>query len=72
MAKGALQIVTGDFNRDGVTDIVTGNQSSIARDDCTAPSRKTWDSVSILTGLGNGTFTAPRNFSIGDAGALGP
>ena len=72
VAKGALQIVAGDFNRDGVTDIVTGNQSSIARDDCAAPSRKTWDSVSVLTGRGNGTFAGPWNFSIGDQGLSDP
>ena len=58
----------GDFNRDGVTDIATGNQSSIVRDDC-APIRKTWDSVSILRGQGNGTFTGPWDFSIGDQGS---
>ena len=72
VARGPLQIVAGDFNRDGVTDIVTGNQSSFARDDCAAPSRKTWDSVSILTGRGNGTFTGPWNFSIGDQGRSDP
>jgi regulation of enolase protein 1 (concanavalin A-like superfamily) len=72
VAMGPRQIVAGDFNRDGVTDIVTGNQSSIARDDCAAPSRKTWDSVSILVGQGNGTFAGPWNFSIGDQSRSDP
>ena len=62
---GAMQVVAGDFNRDGVIDIATGNRSSIGRDDC-ATTFKTWDSVSVLVGVGNGTFAAARNFSIGD------
>jgi regulation of enolase protein 1 (concanavalin A-like superfamily) len=63
--RGPMQIVVGDFNRDGVLDVVTGNRSTIVRDDCGAEF-KTWDSVSVLTGQANGTFTAARNFSIGD------
>jgi len=62
---GARQIVVGDFNRDGLVDVVTGNQSSIFRDDCST-TFKTWDSISVLTGRGNGTFTAARHFSVGD------
>jgi regulation of enolase protein 1 (concanavalin A-like superfamily) len=62
---GPTQIVAGDFNRDGIIDIVTGNRSAIARDDC-GRQFKTWDSVSVLSGIGNGTFAEPRNFSIGD------
>jgi hypothetical protein len=65
VATGPMQIVVGDFNRDGVTDVATGNRSSIVRDDCSS-GIKTWDSVSVLVGLPNGAFTAPRNFSIGD------
>jgi hypothetical protein len=62
---GPTQIVAGDFNRDGIVDVATGNQSAIVRDDCT-DTWKTWDSVSILVGAGNGSFTGGRNFSIGD------
>jgi len=72
VAIGPRQIVAGDFNRDGFTDIVTGNNSSFNRDDCASPSRKTWDSVSILRGAGNGTFTGPWNFSIGDQALSDP
>ena len=65
VATGAWQIVAGDFNRDGVLDLATGNRSAIGRDDCSG-TLKTWDSVSILTGRTDGTFLAARNFSIGD------
>jgi hypothetical protein len=71
VAMGPRQIVAGDFNRDGITDIVTGNQSSLVRDDC-AEAWKTWDSVSILTGRGDGTFNAARNFSIADQSQSDP
>jgi hypothetical protein len=71
VARGPVQIVVGDFNRDGITDIATGNRSSIVRDDC-ADSFKTWDSVSILRGAGDGTFIGPWNFSIGDQGRNDP
>jgi hypothetical protein len=71
VAIGPRQIVAGDFNRDGITDIATGNQSSIVRDDC-ADTWKTWDSVSILRGQGNGTFAAAFNFSIGDQSRSDP
>ena len=66
-----MQIVVGDFNRDGILDVVTGNRSSIARDDC-ATMFKTWDSVSVLAGLANGTFVAARHFSIGDQTLMDP
>jgi VCBS repeat protein len=72
VAIGPTQIVAGDFNRDGITDVATGNRSALYRDDCAAPSFKTWDSVSILRGAGNGTFTGPWNFSIGDQALSDP
>src|SRR6185503_17551787 len=50
VAMGPVQIVAGDFNRDGIADIATGNRSAIFRDDQAVPSFKTWDSVSILRG----------------------
>jgi hypothetical protein len=71
VALGAMQIVVGDFNRDGALDVVTGNRSSIGRDDC-ATTFKTWDSVSVLTGLADGTLTAARNFSVGDQSLMDP
>ena len=71
VATGPKQIVVGDFNRDGITDVVTGNHSSIVRDDC-AELWKTWDSVSFLRGVGDGTFTGLRNFSIGDQSGSEP
>jgi len=66
-APGAWQIVAGDFNRDGVTDIVTANRSSIYVDDCTGTTRgKTWDSISVFSGVGDGTLRPARTFSLGD------
>jgi regulation of enolase protein 1 (concanavalin A-like superfamily) len=69
VAAGPRQIVVGDFNRDGVIDVVTGNWPAIVRDDCTSEI-KTWDSASVLVGLPNGTFTGLRNFSIGDQSVM--
>jgi len=65
VAVGPVQIVVGDFNRDGVLDVATGNRSPIVVDDCTS-GFKTWDTVSILIGRTGGTFAAARSFSIGD------
>lgn len=64
VAPGAWQVVAGDFTRDGIIDIATGNRSSMVRDDCTY-SLKTWDTVSVLPGAGNGTFGAAQSFSLG-------
>jgi hypothetical protein len=71
VATGPMQIVAGDFNRDGVVDVATGNRSSIVRDDCTT-TLKTWDSVSVLVGSANGSFTTARNFSVGDQSLMDP
>lgn len=71
VATGPMQIVAGDFNRDGTVDVATGNRSTLVRDDCTAVF-KTWDSLSILPGLANGTFSAPSTFSIGDQSLMDP
>src|SRR5436190_11209390 len=68
-APGAWQVVLGDFNRDGVVDIATANRSAIYRDDCSL-SFKTWDTVSILPGNGDGTFGAASSFSLGNQGNL--
>jgi regulation of enolase protein 1 (concanavalin A-like superfamily) len=71
--RGAWQVVVGDFTRDRIIDIATANRSSVYRDDCTSV-LKTWDTVSILPGAGNGTFGPAQSFSIGDQNAdrLGP
>jgi len=62
---GPWQIVVGDFTRDGILDVATANRSTIVLDDC-GDSFKTWDTVSILPGRGDGTFDAPSSFSLGD------
>ncbi|HEY7289311.1 MAG TPA: FG-GAP-like repeat-containing protein [Vicinamibacterales bacterium] len=69
---GPMQIVAGDFNRDGLVDVATGNQSSIVVDDCGGPTVKQWDTVSVLVGHSDGTFSGGNNFSVGDQSLLGP
>ena len=66
--RGAWQVVVGDFNRDGIVDLATANRSPIY-EDCNWPF-KTWDTLSILPGNGDGTFAAPSNFSLGNQGDL--
>ncbi|WP_251955889.1 DUF4347 domain-containing protein [Nostoc commune] len=51
-------IVTGDFNKDGNTDLVTANKSS--------------QSVSVLLGKGDGTFNPASNFSVVGFNGLNP
>ena len=50
--KYAISIAAGDFNGDGNVDLVVANQRG--------------NTLSILLGLGNGSFTNPVNFSVGD------
>jgi hypothetical protein len=66
VARGAYKVVVADVTRDNVLDIVTANRSSIYIDDSCGLTLKTWDSISVLTGAGNGTFRGPDNFSIGN------
>src|SRR4051812_35826787 len=68
-APGAWQIVLGDFTRDGIVDVATANRSSIYRDDCSG-GLKTWDTLSILPGRGDGTFEAASSFSLGNQSNL--
>jgi hypothetical protein len=68
-APGAWQIVVGDFTRDGIVDVATANRSSIYRDDCSG-GLKTWDTLSILPGRGDGTFEAASSFSLGNQSNL--
>ena len=51
-----ISVALGDFDRDGRLDIVTANADS--------------NDVSILRGLGDGTFSAAENFAVG-SGRLG-
>lgn len=46
-----FSVVTGDFNRDGNSDIVTANSGS--------------DTVSLLLGNGNGSFLSSQTFRVG-------
>jgi hypothetical protein len=66
VVRGAFSVVVTDVTRDGILDIVTANRSSIHVDDCSGSTLKTWDSLSVLTGAGDGTFGGPDNFSIGN------
>ncbi len=63
---GAVQIVAGDFTRDGIVDVATGNWSSLTHDDLCGSVWRTWDSVSILAGRLDGTFADAISFSVGD------
>jgi hypothetical protein len=63
-APGAISVVVGDFNRDGLTDVATGNQSFRVFD-CLSYPFHLWDSISILPGIGTGTFARATTFSLG-------
>jgi FG-GAP-like repeat/FG-GAP repeat len=51
VGAGPRAVVTGDFNGDGLLDLVTANQSS--------------NTVSVLLGKGDGTFQQAQNFDTG-------
>jgi hypothetical protein len=66
--RGATRIALGDFNRDGIADVATANQSErLAEDFCGF----LWDTVSILPGNSDGTFASASSFSLGDQARLG-
>ena len=56
--RGPVTVVTGDFNRDGILDVATGNTSSNFEEEC----GPLWNSVSILPGEGNGALAAAASF----------
>lgn len=51
MATGVKSVAAGDLNGDGILDLVTPNYNT--------------NNVSILLGVGNGTFGSPTNFATG-------
>lgn len=55
---GPLKLVAGDFNRDGLTDIATGNYPFGVQEDCEPFS----SSVSILPGNGTGALGGAASF----------
>ncbi|HVZ20287.1 MAG TPA: FG-GAP-like repeat-containing protein, partial [Vicinamibacterales bacterium] len=61
--NGPKTIVTGDFNRDGVLDIATGNVSRYYDSTCDGADSMN-DSVSILPGLGSAQFGPPVSFAL--------
>jgi hypothetical protein len=50
-----VAVVTGDFNGDGILDVATANKGT--------------NNISVLLGLGNGTFRSPTTFTLGRAPA---
>ena len=63
---GPRTAVVGDFNRDGVLDVATGNLSQGASFSCETINAL-WTSVSILPGLGNGGLGEPASFALGNS-----
>jgi hypothetical protein len=58
--RGPTQVAIGDFNRDGVQDLVVTNYGS---SDYYWPI--IWTTVSVLIGNGDGTFQAAQNYEAG-------
>jgi regulation of enolase protein 1 (concanavalin A-like superfamily) len=61
---GPVAVVAGDFNRDGRVDVASANQSNPYNPQCDG-SGSLFATVSILPGLGNGSFGAAATFSLG-------
>jgi regulation of enolase protein 1 (concanavalin A-like superfamily) len=61
--RGPATVVAGDFNRDGVPDVATGNQSEAYDGRCDGSALLS-DGVSILPGLGDGRLGQPATFAL--------
>ena len=61
---GAMTVAVADFNHDGSLDVATGNRSW-READTSCSGFAYWDSVTIVSGLGNGDFAAPSSFRLG-------
>jgi hypothetical protein len=64
-AEGPVTAVVGDFNRDGIVDVATGNQTEQYDGVCDGYAGL-WDSISILPGLGGGRLGAAATFALGN------
>jgi len=64
-AAGASRVTLGDVNRDGLTDVVTANASTLFVDDC-APGVKGMNTISVLPGRGNGDVDDGSTFALGN------
>jgi hypothetical protein len=66
---GTWQVVVGDFTRDGLLDIATANRSFLVQQTSVAAPNGS-DTVSILPGNGDGTFSTASSFALGADGRL--
>lgn len=56
--RGTAAILAGDFNRDGILDVATGNATGSDVEEC----GPLWSNVSILPGDGSGALGSAANF----------
>jgi hypothetical protein len=63
--NGPMTAAAGDFNRDGIVDVATGNWTEQYDGRCDSFAFL-WDSISILPGLGGGRLGAPASFALGN------
>lgn len=61
---GSVRVDTGDFNHNGLPDVVTVNAAG-PRDPCTANATRI-ATASVLSGRGDGTFAGLSTFALGD------
>jgi regulation of enolase protein 1 (concanavalin A-like superfamily) len=65
---GEHTLVVGDFTRDGIIDVATGNLSRHYDDDF---GPQMWDSISVLRGDGAGHLGQPVSFALGNVNGEG-